>query len=177
MYKGENGIDNLNIMLQDLFNPKDNTKKEFKYLDVIFREQDKVLQLVNNPDCNVYNGDIGYIENITEKVLPRKHMEIIINFDGNRVTYQKEDLLSIKHAYAMTIHKSQGSEFPHVIMPISKNYYKMLYNKLIYTGVSRAKKTLVLLGEEESFYLAINNDYAANRKTTLTEKIKNTFAK
>ena len=177
MYKGENGIDNLNIMLQNLFNPPDKNKKEYKYLDVIFRENDKVLQLVNNPDCNVYNGDIGYIEKIEEKSIPRRHVEIIINFDGNRITYGKEDLLSIKHAYAMTIHKSQGSEFPHVIMPISKNYYKMLYNKLIYTGVSRAKKTLVLLGEEESLYLAINNDYSANRKTTLKEKIENSFAK
>lgn len=174
MYKGENGIDNLNLLLQDIFNPPSKEKKEISYFDVIYRENDKVLQLVNNPDCNVYNGDIGYIESILEKnTLNKKHLEVLVNFDGNRILYQKEDLSSIKHAYAITIHKSQGSEFPHVILPISKNYYKMLYNKLIYTGVSRAKKSLVLLGEETSFLMAVQNDYSLNRKTGLLEKIMN----
>ena len=79
--------------------------------------------------------------------------------------YKTEDLQSIKHAYAMTIHKSQGSEFPHVILPVTKNYYKMLYNKLIYTGVSRAKKSLVIIGEKEAFMMSVYNDYATNRKT------------
>ena len=74
--------------------------------------------------------------------------------------YKTEDLQSIKHAYAMTIHKSQGSEFPHVILPVTKNYYKMLYNKLIYTGVSRAKKSLVIIGEKEAFMMSVYNDYA-----------------
>jgi len=175
MYKGENGIDNLNIILQELFNPASEDKKEFSYYDVVYREHDKVLQLVNNPDCNVYNGDIGYIESITEKSSPKKHLEIVIDFDGNHVTYTRDDLNSIKHAYAITIHKSQGSEFPHVILPISKNYYKMLYNKLIYTGVSRAKKSLVLLGEEQSFQMAIQNDYSNNRKTSLKERLWHTF--
>ena len=174
MYKGENGIDNLNLLLQDIFNPPSKEKKEISYFDVIYRENDKVLQLVNNPDCNVYNGDIGYIEAIQEKNgLNKKQLEVLVNFDGNRILYQKEDLSSIKHAYAITIHKSQGSEFPHVILPISKNYYKMLYNKLIYTGVSRAKKSLVLLGEETSFLMAIQNDYSLHRKTGLLEKILN----
>lgn len=171
MYKGENGIDNLNVLLQELLNPPSEEKEEFSYYDIIYREQDKVLQLVNNPDCNVYNGDIGYIESIKEKNLPKKHLEIVIDFDGNRVVYTKEDLNSIKHAYAITIHKSQGSEFPHVILPISKNYYKMLYNKLIYTGVSRAKKSLILIGEVISFKMAISNDYSTGRKTSLKEKL------
>ena len=171
MYKGENGIDNLNVLLQELLNPPSEEKAEFSYYDIIYREQDKVLQLVNNPDCNVYNGDIGYIESIKEKNLPKKHLEIVIDFDGNRVVYTKEDLNSIKHAYAITIHKSQGSEFPHVILPISKNYYKMLYNKLIYTGVSRAKKSLILIGEVISFKMAISNDYSTGRKTSLKEKL------
>ena len=177
MYKGENGIDNLNVLLQDLLNPPSEEKNEFPYYDVVYREQDKVLQLVNNPDCNVYNGDIGYIESIKEKALPKKHLEIVIDFDGNRVVYTKEDLNSIKHAYAITIHKSQGSEFPHVILPISKNYYKMLYNKLIYTGVSRAKKSLILIGEVTAFQMAISNDYSTDRKTSLKEKLWYTFDK
>ena len=79
----------------------------------------------------------------------------------------------VKHAYAISIHKSQGSEFPHVIMPITKSYYKMLYNKLIYTGVSRAKKSLVLIGEPYALIMAGNNDYSNQRKTTLKERLLN----
>ena len=175
MYKGENGIDNLNALLQELFNPHDETKKELKYFDVVYREKDKVLQLINNPDCNVYNGDIGYIDSIKEVDNPYKHTEVEIDFDGNKVIYKTEDLQSIKHAYAMTIHKSQGSEFPHVILPITKNYYKMLYNKLIYTGVSRAKKSLVIIGEKEAFMMSVYNDEASNRKTGLKEKLMYIF--
>lgn len=175
MYKGENGIDNLNLLLQEIFNPKDSKKKEILYYDVLYREHDKVLQLSNNPDCNVYNGDIGYIESIKEIAVPKKHLEMVIDFDGNRVIYGREDLNFIKHAYAITIHKSQGSEFPHVILPISKNYYKMLYNKLIYTGVSRAKKSLTMIGEEQAFEMSILNDYSSNRKTSLKTRLWYTF--
>ena len=171
MYKGENGIDNLNILLQDIFNPKDENKRETKFGDVIIRENDKVLQLVNDPDNNIFNGDIGYIKKI--EIGPNKKESFIIDFDGNEVTYSREDLNNIKHAYAITIHKSQGSEFAHVIMPVSKAYYKMLYNKLIYTGVSRAKRSLIIIGEEDSLKLAINNDYSTNRKTNLKEQIMN----
>ena len=174
MYKGENGIDNLNIVLQELFNPKDAKKEEIRYGEVIFREGDKVLQLQNNPDCNVFNGDIGYIRKIVPKSNKNKDL-IMIDFEGVKVDYNKEDLNQIKHAYAITIHKSQGSEFPHVILPITRNYYKMLYNKLIYTGVSRAKKSLVIIGEAQSFMMAVNNDYASSRKTMLKEKLTHKF--
>ena len=172
MYKGENGIDNLNIIMQELFNPKNKKKKETIVGHITYREGDKVLQLVNNPDCNVFNGDIGYITSIETVLKPKKTEIITIDFDGNYVEYKKEDMSMIKHAYAITIHKSQGSEFAHVIMPISKNYNRMLYNKLIYTGVSRAKKSLVIIGEKQAFELAINNDYSNNRKTTLKEFLK-----
>ena len=174
MYKGENGIDNLNLILQELFNPKDGKKQEIRFGDVIYREGDKVLQLQNNPDSNVFNGDIGYIRKILPKTNKSKDM-ILIDFEGVKVEYSKEDLNQIKHAYAITIHKSQGSEFPHVILPISRNYYKMLYNKLIYTGVSRAKKSLVIIGEAQAFVMAVGNDYASKRKTMLKEKLVNKF--
>lgn len=173
MYKGENGIDNLNILMQELFNPKSDKKNEIEINHEIFREKDKVLQLSNNPDCNIYNGDIGYITDIKTVYNPKKMEIITIDFDGNYVEYKKEDMNQIKHAYAITIHKAQGSEFAHVIMPISKNYNKMLYNKLIYTGVSRAKKSLVIIGEKTSFEYSINNDYSTNRKTTLCDNLKN----
>ena len=173
MYKGENGIDNLNILLQDIFNPKSDNKKEAKVGDVIYRVNDKVLQLVNDPDNNIFNGDIGYITDITTITSPKKKEIFTINFDGNEILYQREELINVKHAYAITIHKSQGSEFSHVIMPITKSYYKMLYNKLIYTGVSRAKKSLILIGEPESFLMAVGNDYSTQRKTDLKQKIMN----
>lgn len=175
MYRGENGIDNLNILLQGIFNPKDEDKKEVKVGDVIYREHDKVLQLVNDPDNNIFNGDIGYISSISTIMSPKKKEVFTIDFDGNEVIYGREDLINIKHAYAITIHKSQGSEFSHVIMPVSKSYYKMLYNKLIYTGVSRAKKSLIIIGEKESFVLATNNDYSTNRKTNLKEQLLHKF--
>ena len=160
LYKGENGIDNLNLMLRDIFNP--DKKNEIKFNDVIYKENDKVLQLVNDPDNNVFNGDIGYIEHID---LVKK--EVMINFFGNYIIYKKEDLINIKHAYAISIHKSQGSEFNFVIIPISNNYHRMLYNKLLYTAVSRGKKSIIILGEKQAFLDAILNDYASNRDTGL----------
>jgi len=170
MYKGENGIDNLNIILQELFNPKNKDKNEEKVWETVFREKDKVLQLVNDPDNNVFNGDIGYIRKI-EKVVGSKKVIFTIDFDGNYIEYEKEDMSFVRHAYAISIHKSQGSEFLHVIMPVSRSYNKMLYNKLIYTGVSRAKKSLVVIGEKNAFVNAVANDYSKNRKTTLKDKL------
>ncbi len=168
MYKGENGIDNLNRLLQDIYNPHDPKKLELIFGDVVYRENDKVLQLVNDLDHNVFNGDIGYIMRILGS-------KVTINFDGNVVTYEKHDLKQIKHAYAITIHKSQGSEFDHVIFPVCHNYYKMLYNKLVYTAVSRAKKTLTIIGESQAFAMAVRNNFANNRKTSLQEKIHHIY--
>ena len=164
MYKGEAGIDALNSTLQEIYNPPERHKDEVIYGEYIYREKDKVLQLVNDLDNNVFNGDIGFIESINGN-------KIIINFDGNRVEYDKKDLKQIKHAYAISIHKSQGSEFTHVLMPISKSYYKMLYNKLVYTGVSRAKKSLTLVGDAAAFQRAVGNNYSSGRKTSLKEQI------
>lgn len=173
MYKGENGIDHLNEILRDLFNPPDTKKKEIKVGEVTYRVGDKVLQLTNDPNNGVFNGDIGYIKDIVTMTVPKKQEAIVIDFDGNKIDYKKEDMNMVKHAYAISIHKSQGSEFPHVIMPITKSYYKMLYNKLIYTGVSRAKKSLVLIGEPYALIMAVNNDYSNQRKTTLKERLLN----
>ena len=169
MYKGINGIDNLNNNLRDLFNPKSKKKKEIRVGENIFRVGDKVLQLVNDPDKGIYNGDIGYIVDIICD--NSKALNINIDFDGNLVTLTTTEMLNVKLAYAISIHKAQGSEFINVIMPVVKNYYKMLYNKLIYTGVSRAKKSLILIGEVQSFLMAVNNDYSMNRKTSLKEQL------
>lgn len=170
MYKGENGIDNLNIVLQELINPQDKKKAEIKVGPITYRVGDKILNLVNDIDNNIYNGDIGYIKSID---INSKKEPIIVEYDNNEVSYKRENFNQITHAYAISIHKSQGSEFMHVIMPITKGYSRMLYNKLLYTGVSRAKKSLVLLGDKEAFIKCVNNSYSLVRKTNLKLKIMN----
>ena len=171
MYKSICGIDNLNIMLQEIFNPSDDKKKEVVYRDVIFRIGDKVLQLVNDPDNNVYNGDIGYIDDIIISKDKKITNQININFDGNLVEYTPDKFINFRHGYAISIHKAQGSEFDTVIMPITNSFKRMLYNKLVYTGVTRAKKSLIVVGEANAFIYGINNDYVDNRKTTLKDFI------
>lgn len=172
MYRGMNGIDNLNKELQEVFNPPHKDKREMTYGDVIFREKDKVLQLVNMPDENVFNGDIGTIERILyENETPSKKKEIYVDYDGYLVKYLPKDFNSFKHGFLITIHKSQGSEFPVVIMPISMSYHRMLYRKLVYTGITRAKKKLILLGEPEAFLKSIENNQEQIRKTTLKERL------
>ena len=172
MYKGINGIDNLNIYLQKLFNPPSPEKNEFVLSDVTYRVGDKVLQLVNDTESNVYNGDLGYITDIIDgKRSLSKRNEIVVNYDGNYVTYTPDKYMNIRHGYAISIHKAQGSEFSLVIMPIINNYNRMLYNKLIYTGVTRAKKVLMLVGDPNCFMQGIKNDYVENRKTTLKDLI------
>ena len=170
MYKGENGIDNLNVSLQEIFNPASKEKEEMRVGSIIYREGDKILQLVNDPDNNIYNGDIGYIKSVNPR---SKDKVLTIDFYGNAVFYKRDDLINIKHAYAITIHKAQGSEFDNVIMPLTLSYGRMLYNKLIYTGVSRAKKTLTMIGNPRALYIASNNDYSLYRKTNLTQTLLN----
>ena len=172
MYKSINGIDMLNKHLQRLFNPPSGDKNEIVLSEVTYRVGDKVLQLVNDPDFNVYNGDLGYICDIIDSTKSvSKRREIIVDYDGNKVSYTPDKYVNIRHGYAISIHKSQGGEFPIVILPIVNNFNRMLYNKLIYTGVTRAKKSLMIVGDPNCFINGIRNDYVDNRKTTLKEFI------
>ena len=171
MYKSINGIDNLNKSLQEIFNPSSPEKNEIIMSEVIYREGDKVLQLVNDPDNNVFNGDIGYIASINN----RKTMEVIIDYDGNYVTYPRDKFNNFCHGYAISIHKAQGSEFNMVIIPFVNSFKRMLYNKLVYTAVTRAKNKLILVGDPNSFIYGVKNDYIDNRKTTLKELIINNY--
>lgn len=172
MYKSQNGIDNLNKMLQEIFNPKSNDKNELIVGNKTYREGDKVLELVNDSDNSISNGDLGYIINITNKEKNgNKKNEIIVDFDGNIVSFSPDKFINITHGYAISVHKSQGGEFNMVIIPFVNSFKRMLYNKLIYTAVTRAKSKLILIGSREAFIYGVNNDYVNNRKTTLKEML------
>ena len=178
MYKGENGIDLLNLELQDIFNPFDQGKREVKFGDTIFRENDKILQLVNMPDDNVFNGDIGVIKYIKYANTSKSGKnEIYVDYDGNLVKYLPKDFIKIKHGFIISIHKSQGSEFEMVILPISKSYSRMLYKKLIYTAVTRAKRKLILIGEPTVFARSALNDNEYKRNSNLLNKLVYRFNK
>lgn len=169
MYKGLNGIDEINKKVQEIDNPKREFKKEQKQGEVIFRENDKVIQLTNMPDENVYNGDIGLIDQIVTS--PKK--EIKIDFDSNLVKYTPANYVNFCLAYAISIHKAQGSEFDVVVLPIVKGYRKMLYQKLIYTAVTRAKKKLYLIGDIEALKIASKNTDSDIRRTTIKDYLIN----
>lgn len=169
MYKTLVGIDEINKNIQNIFNPKDSLKKEIRIGEVIFREQDKVIQLTNMPEENVYNGDIGIINRII--TTPKK--EIHIDFDGNIVKYTPSNFNNFRLAYAISIHKAQGSEFDVVILPIVKNYNKMLYRKLVYTAVTRSKKKLYLVGDMIALDIAVNNTDTDIRRTTIKDFLIN----
>jgi exodeoxyribonuclease V alpha subunit len=172
MYRGPAGIDHLNKMLQEMFNPKSEQKRELTYGDIVYRVGDKVLQLVNQPENNVFNGDIGEIVSIFyAKENTEKQDMIVISYDGNEVTYTKQDFQQFTHAYCISIHKSQGSEFPIVILPIVKSYYRMLRRNLIYTAVTRSKQFLILCGEEDALGQGVRRADDGLRQTTLCEKL------
>ncbi len=163
IYRGDNGIDELNYYVQTIINPKKITKNEIIHNGVTYREMDKVLNITNMPDENIFNGDIGTILKITKQ----KNKEMIIDFDQNEVRLTPSNFSNLKLGYVISIHKSQGSEFDTVIIPILNEYRNMLYKKLIYTGITRAKKKLILIGETSAFYKAINNKKENDRQTNL----------
>lgn len=173
MYAGINGIDNLNKSLQNIFNPSSDDKKEVKYGDIVYRVNDKVLQLVNDPDNNIFNGDIGIISSIKSGIQTKSgKVEVVIDFDGNLVNYQVKDLGNIKHGFIISIHKSQGSEFDLVVIPVTHSYHRMLYRKLIYTGITRAKKKLILIGEPDAFVNSVHSNAEQIRRSDMIDKLQ-----
>ena len=167
MYRGPAGIDQINQLMQDLINPSEKDQLVFEAPDCQYRQGDKVIHLVNDAESNVFNGDLGYITDLLPaKYTDSKQDELTINFDGNEIVYQRSEWYKIRLAYAMSIHKSQGSEFPVVILPITKSSHRMLQRNLIYTAITRAKSKLILLGEFSAFQFAVKNMGTA-RKTYL----------
>lgn len=171
-YSGSAGIDTLNTFLQDCFNPADPLKNEAKTGYMMFREGDKILQLKNQPDDDVYNGDIG----ILEEIIPAeesvdKRTTLLVNFDGIFVEYNADNWNNITLAYCISIHKSQGSEYPIVIMPVTREMQYMLTKKLLYTGITRARKSLIILGELNAFVKGVHIKEREPRRTTLKDRI------
>lgn len=172
MYRGQAGIDTINQLMQNLINPAVKGQLSFDFNEGSYREGDKVIHLVNDAESNVFNGDLGYItELIPAKYTDSKQDELILNFDGNEISYPRNEWYKIRLAYAMSIHKSQGSEFPVVILPITSSSRRMLQRNLIYTAITRAKSKLILLGEYQAFDFATRNT-GTSRKTYLIERFE-----
>lgn len=162
MYRGKTGIDNVNVLLQKEFNQ--NTSKVLKHGDREFRIGDKVIQLSNQIEDNIMNGDQGIVIGITEEKV------LIVDFMDNEVSYKVGDLINLKHAYAMSIHKSQGSEYKVVILPIFRSYSIMLKRKLLYTAITRAKEKLIIIGDLNSFKYGVERS-EGSRQSVLKQKI------
>jgi len=170
MYRGAAGIDAINQLMQELLNPLQKGQISFEASQFQYRSGDKVIHLVNDAEVNVFNGDLGYITDlIPAKYTESKQDEMMIDFDGNEVVYPRNEWYKIRLAYAMSIHKSQGSEFPVVFLPITSASKRMLERNLIYTAITRAKSKLILLGELQAFDYATKHIGTA-RKTYLIER-------
>ena len=177
--KTELGTGELNLTIQNILNPKSDSKKEIEVGSKVFREHDKVMQIINNYDKKysiegkffegIYNGDIGYIEEIDNEM-----EKVYVKFDDERlVEYDFDELDQLEHSYAITIHKSQGSEFDYVILPIFTGYRKLLTRNLLYTAMTRAKKMLIIIGNRNVLNYMVDNLESKNRKTGLKEKLEN----
>jgi len=164
MTRGSLGTANLNNVIQQAVNPPEPGKAELQVGERIFRQGDRVIHRRNNYDLNVFNGDIGKILNINNSDL-----SCVVSFgpDSRQVLYQKDDILELDLAYAITIHKSQGSEFQAVIIPVLTQHFKMLYRNLIYTGLTRARKLAIFVGTRKALSMAVQQQDSSKRQTAL----------
>lgn len=176
-YQGNAGIDVLNQDLQALLNPADDHKRELRVGSRIFREGDKVLQLKNMREDAVYNGDIGeIIEIVSEDENALSAAEIVVSFDDQIVEYAQDTLYYLTHAYCISIHKSQGNEYPIVILPVISEQRFMLNRRLLYTAVTRAKSALVVMGDRELFTASIQKEEQRLRNTSLVQHLQFYFS-
>ena len=170
MYSGLAGIDNLNHAIQKVVNPSDFAKRELKVGTTTFREEDKILQLKNQPNDDVYNGDIGIlVEVVYASEDHLKQNRIIVDFDGRIVEYTSENFMNITLAYCVSVHKAQGSEYPIVILPIVPEHRFMHSKRLLYTAITRASKSLILIGDPDRFTQTTLLDRDEARATCLIE--------
>lgn len=168
MYRSQAGINSINKELQQLINPASKDKRERNFKDVIYRVGDKVIQLVNQPEDGVSNGDIGEIIAIFKGSENTDNAEqLVISFEEKEVVYERNEYHNIMHAYCISIHKSQGSEFPIVLLPVLPAYNRMLRKNLLYTAITRGTESLIICGERQSFLKGIQTHDTNKRYTTL----------
>ncbi|MEI8352041.1 MAG: ATP-binding domain-containing protein, partial [bacterium] len=164
MRRNQLGCENLNLLLQEALNPGGMSVKRFGRQ---YKAGDRVLQIRNNYDKDVFNGDIGQVERID-----RETQEVTVNYDGRRVAYAAEDLDELDLAYACSVHKSQGSEYPAVVLLITTHHFKLLQRNLLYTAMTRGRKLVCLVGSKKAVSMAIRNNHVVFRRTTLKDRLK-----
>ncbi len=167
MYRGAVGVSNLNVRLQEALNPPSLAKGERRVAGRVFRLGDKVMQTRNNYDKEVYNGDIGRVVRLN-----LENQIMVVRIDDRPVPYDFSDLDELVHAYAVSVHKSQGSEYPAVVMPVLTQHYLLLQRNLLYTGMTRAEKLVVLVGTRKAIAIAVRNDKIAHRHTALDVRLR-----
>lgn len=175
MTKGSLGTANLNKVIQEKINPGRAGKAQLQLGGRIFREGDRVIQKKNNYDLSVFNGDIGTIIKVDNEEL-----QLLVSYKAGKevkeILYEKEHLLELDLAYAITIHKSQGSEFETIIIPLVTQHFGMLFRNLVYTGITRAKKLALFVGTRKALALAVNKQNTATRQTALAYLLKQDFS-
>ena len=167
MHRLECGVENLNRLLQEALNAPSERKAEMAAPRCVFREGDKVMQMKNNYQKNVFNGDIGFVARIADG-------KMWVSYPDLDVTYERKELDELALAYAMSVHKSQGSEYPIVILPLTAGHHVMLQRNLLYTAVTRAKRQVILLGTKAALCTAVENDRMRKRYTLLAERLTDT---
>jgi len=166
MHRGSLGIKELNLRLQAALNPKSEYRDEYQAYGNLFRVGDKVIQTSNNYDKEVFNGDIGRIRS-----MDREEKQLVVRFGTREVIYEFNELDELELAYAITIHKSQGSEFPVVVIPLAMQQYLLLQRNLLYTGVTRGKRMVVLVGQKKALGMAVRNESTRHRHGGLLHRL------
>jgi len=167
MYRGPAGIHAVNDRLQEALNPSSPLKPERRMFGTVYRVGDKVMQVRNDYDKQVFNGDIGVIESISDQ-----EKLLTVDFEGNRVVYAWSEADMLTLAYAISVHKSQGSEFQAVVVPLLTHHYMMLQRNLLYTAVTRARRVCVLVTNTKALAIAVKNNQVAERFTALDWRLK-----
>jgi exodeoxyribonuclease V alpha subunit len=167
MYRGPAGVSILNQRLQEALNPPSTRKAEITLFGQTFRPGDKVMQTQNDYDKDVYNGDIGYV-----KAFDMVEHTLRIDFEGRLVEYDWNEADQLVLAYAVTVHKAQGSEFPVVVIPIVTQHYIMLQRNLLYTAITRAQNLCVLVGNRRAISIAVQNNKVAQRYSALDWRLQ-----
>jgi exodeoxyribonuclease V alpha subunit len=172
MYRGSAGVNNINARLQFALNPPARTKNEKKVYKTTFREGDKVMQVRNDYEKKVFNGDIGRIKEIS-----KKEQTFLIDYEGHQVLYNWTEGDQFTLAYAISIHKSQGSEFPAVIIPILTEHFMMLQRNLLYTAVTRARNLCIIVSNQQTLKMTVSNNAVAHRYSALEMRLRDLLEK